>query len=81
MKRWSWISLIVLVTAAGIGFYAIIIDKSEQDVRKEAFRQQWYTEHKCKPGGYTGRERRMYICDDGVPYTWYDLPTQEFPTR
>lgn len=79
MKYFGALGVTVIVVSA-IFFAISVYNKIVRQDKEEAARHVWFDAHKCKREGYiargTGDPWRLYRCDDGMLYTWWDIPTK-----
>lgn len=69
----NYLSPILMVAAAVLliaGLVALLWQSTKEDSEKKA----WFLAHYCRPEGYANFNYRTYRCDDGVLYTWRDIP-------
>ena len=80
MKNWIFWSGFACIIFTFFGTFVYLLYKD--DVRRQAENQAryvWYQAHNCKAGGYVasrGYPIRIYKCDNGSEYTWYDIPME-----
>jgi hypothetical protein len=65
--------LCLIVVAISSIIWMIMSAKAEVNASYDE-RLNWAEKHNCKWVGYSQKDQKLYTCDDGHTYLWWDLP-------